>query len=69
MSSISQVTSFRPQSRNFYVGTRLQALALAEHDIAAKIVQAVTEVAIRIISELKRKARSRGFSNGGAMAF
>jgi hypothetical protein len=39
----------------------LQALTLAEHDIAAKIVQAVTEVATRTISELKRKARSRGY--------
>jgi hypothetical protein len=63
MSFISQVTLFRPQSRNFDVGTRLQALALVEHDIAVKIVQAVIEVATRIISELKRKARSRGYDS------
>jgi hypothetical protein len=41
----------------------LQALALVEHGIAVKIVQAVTEVAIRTISELKRKARSRGYDS------
>jgi hypothetical protein len=63
MSSTSQVTLFRPQSRNFDVETRLQALTLAEHDIAVKIVQAVTEMIIRIISELKRKARSREYDS------
>jgi hypothetical protein len=63
MSSTPQVTLFRPQSRNFDVGTRLQALTLAEHGIAVKIVQAVIEVIIRIISELKRKARSRGYDS------
>jgi hypothetical protein len=63
MSSTPQVTLSRPQSRNFDVGTRLQALTLVEHDIAAKIVQAVTEVTTRTISELKRKARSRGYDS------
>ncbi len=63
MSFISQVTLFRPQSRNFDVETRLQALTLVEHDIAIKIVQAVIELFIRIISELKRKARSREYDS------
>jgi hypothetical protein len=63
MSSIFQVTLFRSQSRNFDVETRLQALTLVEHDIAVKIVQAVIEVVIRIISELKRKARSREYDS------
>jgi hypothetical protein len=63
MSSTPQVTLFRPQSRNFDVGTRLQALTLAEHDIAVKIVQAVIEMTTRIISELKRKARSREYDS------
>jgi hypothetical protein len=63
MSFTPQVTLFRLQSRNFDVGTRLQALALAEHDIAIKIVQAVIEMTIRIISELKRKARSREYDS------
>jgi hypothetical protein len=61
MSFTSQVTLFRPQSRNFDVETRLQALTLVEHDIAIKIVQAVIEMTTRIISELKRKARSREY--------
>jgi uncharacterized DUF497 family protein len=63
MSFISQVTLFRSQSRNFDVETRLQALTLAEHDIAIKIVQAVIEMITRIISELKRKARSREYDS------
>jgi hypothetical protein len=41
----------------------LQALTLIEHDIAIKIVQAVIEMIIRIISELKRKARSREYDS------
>jgi hypothetical protein len=41
----------------------LQALTLVEHDIAIKIVQAVIELFIRIISELKRKARSREYDS------
>jgi KaiC/GvpD/RAD55 family RecA-like ATPase len=63
MSFTLQVTLFRPQSRNFDVETRLQALTLVEHDIAIKIVQAVIEMIIRIISELKRKARSREYDS------
>jgi KaiC/GvpD/RAD55 family RecA-like ATPase len=61
MSFISQVTLFRSQSRNFDVKTRLQALTLVEHDIAIKIVQIVIEMIIRIIFELKKKARSREY--------
>jgi hypothetical protein len=41
----------------------LQALTLVEHDIAIKIVQAVIEMIIRIISELKRKTRSREYDS------
>ncbi len=51
----------RPQNRSLDVGQRLQALALAEEDIAVKIVQSITEVSIRSISDLKKKARSRGY--------
>jgi hypothetical protein len=51
----------RPQNRSLYIGQRLQALALAEHGIAAKIVQTVTEVSIRSISDLKKKARQRDY--------
>jgi transposase len=43
------------------VEQRLQALALAEKSIAAKVVQAITEVSVRSISDLKKKARSRGY--------
>ncbi len=63
MSFTLQVTLFRSQSRNFDVKTRLQALTLVEHDIAIKIVQAVIEMIIRIISELKRKTRSREYDS------
>jgi hypothetical protein len=63
MSFISQITLFRSQSRNFDVETRLQALTLVEHDIAIKIVQTVIEMIIRIISELKRKVRSREYDS------
>jgi KaiC/GvpD/RAD55 family RecA-like ATPase len=62
MSFISQVV-VRSQSRNFDVETRLQALTLVEHDIAIKIVQVVTKMIIRIIFELKRKARSREYDS------
>jgi hypothetical protein len=51
----------RPQNRSLNVGQRLQALTLAEEDIAVKIVQSITEVSIRSISDLKKKARSRGY--------
>lgn len=51
----------RPQNRSLTIGQRLQALALAEHEITAKIVQAVTEVSVRSISDWKKKARSRGY--------
>jgi hypothetical protein len=62
MSFISQVV-VRPQSRNFDVGTRLQALTLIDHDIAIKIVQTITKMITRIISELKRKARNREYDS------
>jgi hypothetical protein len=45
------------------VRQRLQALALAEKDIAVKVMQAITEVSVRSISDLKKKARSRGYDS------
>jgi transposase len=53
----------RPQNRSLNVGQRLQALTLAEEGIAAKIVQSITEVSIRSISDLKKKTRSRGYDS------
>jgi hypothetical protein len=46
----------RPQNRSLDVGQRLQALTLVEEDIAIKIVQSITEVSIRSISDLKKKS-------------
>ncbi len=46
----------RSQNRSLDVGQRLQALTLAEEGIAAKIVQSITEVSIRSISDLKKKS-------------
>ncbi len=51
----------RPQNRSLHVRQRLQALALVEKGIAIKVVQAITEVSVRSISDLKKKARSRGY--------
>jgi hypothetical protein len=53
----------RPQSRSLHLGQRLQALALAEENIAAKIVQTITEVSVRFISALKKKAREREYDS------
>ena len=49
------------QSDSLTTAQRIQALALVEHGIAAKIVQAVTGVSTRSISALKIKARQRGY--------
>ncbi len=54
-------TTSRPQNRNLHVEQRLQALTLAEEDIAIKIVQAIIEVSVRTISDLKKKARQRDY--------
>jgi hypothetical protein len=51
----------RPQSRSLHLDQRLQALALAEKNIAVKIVQTITEVSVRFISALKKKAREREY--------
>jgi transposase len=51
----------RPQNRSLHVEQRLQALSLTEHEIATKIVQTITEVSVRSISDLKKKARQRGY--------
>ena len=49
------------QSNSLMVAQRIQALALVEHGIEAKIVQEVTGVSTRSISALKIKARQREF--------
>ena len=49
------------QSNSLTIAQRIQALALVEHGIAAKMVQAVTGVSTRSISALKIKARQRGY--------
>ena len=49
------------QSNSLTIAQRIQALALVEHGIAAKIVQEVTGVSTRSISALKIKARQRGY--------
>jgi hypothetical protein len=51
----------RSQNRSLNFEQRLQALTLVEEDIAIKIVQSITEVSIRSISDLKKKARSRDY--------
>ncbi len=58
---VMELTTSRPQNRNLDVDQRLQALTLAEEGIAIKIVQAITKVSARIISDLKKKARQRGY--------
>jgi hypothetical protein len=46
------------------VRQRLQTLALAEKSIAVKIVQAIIEVSIKSINDLKKKkARSREYDS------
>ena len=49
------------QSNSLTIAQRIQALALVEHGIAAKIVQAMTGVSTRSISALKTKARQRDY--------
>ena len=49
------------QSNSLTIAQRIQALALVEHGIAAKIVQEVTGVSTSSISALKIKARQRGY--------
>ena len=51
----------RTQSNTLTLAQRLQALTLAEEGIAAVKIQKLTGVSVRSISELKRKARSRGY--------
>ncbi len=53
----------RSQNRSLHIEQRLQALALTEHGIATKIVQTVTKVSIRIVSDLKKKARQRDYDS------
>jgi hypothetical protein len=53
----------RSQNRSLNVEQRLQALTLVKEDIAVKIVQSITEVSIRSISDLKKKARSRDYDS------
>ncbi len=54
-------TTSRAQNRNLDVEQRLQVLTLAEEDIAVKIVQTITEMSVRTISDLKKKARLRDY--------
>jgi hypothetical protein len=54
-------TISRSQNRNLHVEQRLQALTLAEEDIAIKIVQVIIEVSVRTINDLKKKARQRDY--------
>jgi hypothetical protein len=51
----------KSQNRSLNVEQRLQTLTLVEENIAIKIVQSITEVLIRSISDLKKKARSRDY--------
>ena len=51
----------RPQSHNIEVGTRLQALALAEYGIKPKDVRALTRQSEATISRLRKKAYDRGY--------
>ncbi len=54
-SQAHSIMKARPQNRSLNVGQRLQTLTLAEEDNAVKIVQSITEVSIRSISNLKKK--------------
>ncbi len=56
-----EFTTSRSQNRNLDVEQRLQALTLAEEGIAIKIVQVITEMFVRTISDLKKKARLRDY--------
>ena len=49
------------QSINHDNGTRLQTLALAEAEIAVKIITAITEISRWIVSRLQKQARAREY--------
>jgi hypothetical protein len=57
----TEMKSIRSQNRSLHLEQRLQALSLIEHEIATKIVQTITEVSVRSISDLKKKARQRDY--------
>jgi hypothetical protein len=46
----------KSQNRSLNVEQRLQALTLIEENIAVKIVQSITQVSIKSISDLKKKS-------------
>ena len=50
------------QSVHHDSGTRLQTLALAEHEIAMKIIEAVTQLSHQSVYRLKKLARVRDFN-------
>ena len=50
------------QSVNHNLGTRLQALALAEQGIAIKIVEAVCQFSNQTAYRLRKQARERGYN-------
>ena len=51
------------QSVNHDLGTRIQALALAEQGIAVKIVEAITQMSHQSIYRLKKPARERDYNS------
>lgn len=51
----------RPQNRTIDLGTRMQALALAESDIARNIVAAITQMSEKTVRRLQQQARNRGY--------
>lgn len=51
-----------PQSKNIDAGTRLQALALAEHGVPRNIITSLTSVASPTIGRYQRQARDRGYN-------
>ncbi len=53
----------KSQNHSLNFEQRLQALTLIEKNIAIKIVQSITEVSIKSISDLKKKARSRDYDS------
>ncbi len=63
MESTQNQSQNRSQNRSLHVKQRLQALALAEKSIAVKVMQAITEVSVRSINDLKKKARSREYDS------
>ena len=51
-----------PQSKNIDAGTRLQALALAEHGVPRHIITSLTSVTSPTIGRYQRQARERGYN-------